>query len=80
VNHPIKKAGHAAASKVTPTGRSTRTRSGIAPPNVLVSVRMVAQCRSVPVNANVNFYANSRAFAFVSHHAAASGCMPLVFS
>ena len=35
------------------TGRSTRTRSGIAPRSVLVSVRLAAQCRCVPVNSNV---------------------------
>jgi hypothetical protein len=35
------------------TGRSTRTRSGIAPPGVLVCVRLVAQCHCVPVNSDV---------------------------
>jgi hypothetical protein len=35
------------------TGRSTRTRSGIAPRSVLVSVRLAAQCRCVPVNSDV---------------------------
>jgi hypothetical protein len=35
------------------TSRSTRTRSGIAPRSVLVSVRLAAQCRCVPVNSDV---------------------------
>jgi len=35
-----------------PTGRSTRTRSGIAPRGVLVSIRLAAQCRCVPVNSD----------------------------
>src|SRR5215210_2273843 len=35
------------------TGRSTRTRSGIGPRGLLVSVRLAAQCRCVPVNSDV---------------------------
>src|SRR4051812_39245460 len=35
------------------TGRSTRTRSGIAPRGVLVSVRLAAQCRCAPVCSEV---------------------------
>lgn len=35
------------------TGRSIRTRSGIAPCDVLVSVRRAAQCRCAPVNSDV---------------------------
>ena len=35
------------------TGRSTRTRSSIAPQGVLVSVHPAAQCRCVPVNSDV---------------------------
>jgi hypothetical protein len=36
------------------TGRSTRTRSGIAPQGVLLSVRLAPQCRCVPVNSDVS--------------------------
>ena len=35
------------------TGRSTRTRSGIAPQGVLVSVRLAAQCHCMLVNSDV---------------------------
>jgi hypothetical protein len=36
-----------------------RTRSGIAPRGVLVSVRPAAQCRCVPVNSNVRSHMNA---------------------
>ena len=36
------------------TGRSTRTRSGIAPQAVPGSIRPAAQCRCVPVNSDVS--------------------------
>ena len=35
------------------TGRSTRTRYGIAPQGVLVSLRPPPQCRCAPINSNV---------------------------
>ena len=36
------------------TGRSTRTRSGIAPQGVLMSVRLAAQCHCMLVNSDVS--------------------------
>jgi hypothetical protein len=43
------------------TGRSTRTRSGIAPPSVSGSIRLAAQCRCAPGNSDVMCHAGNRA-------------------
>ena len=51
------------------TGRSTRTRSGIAPQAVPGSIRPAAQCRCVPVNSDVSL----RKTCFIQPHALFTG-------